>query len=110
MSGKTDFTVWNIEWPARSPVFYYFDCFLWGYLKERVYKHTHQTVTELKEAIGREVTSFGSEVTKAVKRRAQDCIQTGGHHLKKMYMITLANKKKYFFHNGLKLFIYSEAE
>ena len=59
--------------------------FLWGYWNEREYKDSPQTFTEVKEVIGKEITSFGSEVTKAVldsvKNRAQDCIQSGGDYM-----------------------------
>ena len=76
----------DVEWPARSPDLSPLDFFLWGHLKERVYRDNPQTLTELKEAIGKEIRCIGSEVTKAVfdsmKKRAQDCIQSGGHHLK----------------------------
>ena len=58
---------------------------LWSYLKERVRIENIRTGTELKEAIGKEITNIGSEATKAVfecvKKRTQDCIQSG-HNLK----------------------------
>ena len=45
-----------------------------------------QTVIEFKEAIGKKITSIGSEVTKTVidsmKKRAHDCIQPEGRHFK----------------------------
>ena len=45
-----------------------------------------QTFTVFKEAIGKEITSIGQEITKAVnnsvKKKAQDCIQSGGHQFK----------------------------
>ena len=54
---------------------------------ERVYQDNPQTVTELKEAIGKEITSIGSEVTKAVndsmKKMVPDWILSGGHHFEK---------------------------
>ena len=83
---KADFSFRNVEWPAWSPDIFYPDFFLRGYLKERGYKDNPKAFTELKEAIGKEITRIGSEVTKAVidsvKKRAKDCIQLGGHHLK----------------------------
>ena len=43
-----------------------------------LYQANLQTDTELKEAIGKEITSIGSEVTKAVvdsmEKKTQDCI------------------------------------
>ena len=75
----------DFEWPARSPDLLPHYFFLWGHLKERVYRDNPQNLTKLKEAIDKEVTCFTSEVMKAVfdsmKKRAQDCIQPGGHHL-----------------------------
>ena len=57
-----------------------------------MYKDNPQTVTELNEAIDKGITSIGSEVTKAVndsvKKRAQDCIQSGGHHMKNVVFET----------------------
>ena len=66
VSGKTNFSVWNVEWPAWSPDLAYHHFFLWGYLKESLYKDNPRTVTELKEATAKEITRIGSEVTKAV--------------------------------------------
>ena len=51
-----------------------------------------QTVTELKEAIGKEITIIGSEIRKHVidimKKKAQDCIQSGSHHF---YNVVIEN-------------------
>ena len=49
-------------------------------------KKTSQFFTESEEPIGKEITIIGSDVTKAaidcMKRRAQDCNQSGGHLFK----------------------------
>ena len=37
-----------------------------GLLEERIYQDNPQTITEFEEAIGQEITSIGSEVTKTV--------------------------------------------
>ena len=66
ISEKIDFSIYNVEWPALSLNFSHFDFNLWSYLQKRKYQGNPQTVTEFKEAIGNEVTSIGSEVTKAV--------------------------------------------
>ena len=67
---------------------FYTASFSIGSLKLKSIEGNPQTVTELKEAIGKEMTSIGSEVTKAiidsVKKKAQYCIQSGGHLLKKI--------------------------
>ena len=85
-SGKTDFSVWNVEWPAPSQDLSPLDFFIWGYLMKRGYQDNPPTVTELKESISKNIRCIGSEVTKVVidsmKKRAQDCIQSGCHHLK----------------------------
>ena len=56
-----------------------------GLPKVGVYRGNPKTATELKEAIRKEITSNGSEVTKTVldcmKKNNQDCNQSGGHHL-----------------------------
>ena len=76
--GKTDFSVWIGSFLSRV--------FICGYLTERVNKDDTQTVSELEEAIGNEITNIDSEVTKAVfdrlKKRAQDFFKLGGHFLK----------------------------
>ena len=76
----------EFEWPVRTPDLSPLDFFLWGHLKERVYRDSPKTLTELKEAVGNEITCIGSEVTKTVfdstKKIAQDCIESGCHHLK----------------------------
>ena len=49
-------------------------------------------------ALGNEITSIGSEVTKAVvdsvDKKAQGCIQSGSHQLKILYM--RINSAKFF--------------
>ena len=63
LSEKTDFSVWNVEWPALSPDLSYLDFYSFGHLKIGVYQDNFQTVIELKEAIEKEMTIIGSEVT-----------------------------------------------
>lgn len=76
----------DIEWPARSPDLSPLDFFLWGYLKERVYRGKPTTLTQLKEAIESEIRSIDPAMTAAVmqtmRKRAQSCIDAKGHHLK----------------------------
>ena len=78
VSGKTDFSVWIIEWLARSEDISTSICFLWGYFKERVNKDNPQTGTDLKEVNGKKKTMICSEVTKtvieSVQKKAWDCI------------------------------------
>ena len=86
----------DVEWPARSPNLSALDFYLWGYLKERVYRDNPKTITELKEAIATEIRSIGPGVTSAVmnsmKKRAQICIQSGGRHMKNIILKNLSEK------------------
>lgn len=84
--GKVISRFGDVEWPARSPDLSPLDFFLWGYLKDKVYRDNPKTVTELKEAIATEIRAIGPGVTSAVmnsmKKRAEICIQSGGRHMK----------------------------
>ena len=75
----------DIQWPARSPDLSPCDFFLWGYLKERVYKNRPKTIRELKATIESEVRKIPQEMTKKVmesfQKRLQQCVENGGHHL-----------------------------
>ena len=66
ISGKTNFSAWNIDLPTLSPHLSHLNFYFWVYLKERIYQNIPQTVTELKEAIGKDITVIGSEVRKRV--------------------------------------------
>lgn len=46
----------TIEWPPRSPDLRPLDFFLWGFLKERVYKTKPADVEELKQRITDEMS------------------------------------------------------
>ena len=41
----------NPKWSPHSPDLNTLDFYLWGYLKDRVYKHNPQTIPDLKAAI-----------------------------------------------------------
>ena len=56
----------DVPWPARSPDLAPCDFFLWGYLKERVYRDRPKTIQELKIAIDREIKLIPQEMTKNV--------------------------------------------
>ena len=76
----------DVPWPARSPDLAPCDFFLWGYLKERVYRDRPKTIQELKIAIDREIKLIPQEMTKNVmksfKNRLQQCVDSKGHHIK----------------------------
>ena len=59
-SGKTDFPVGNVEWPA-----FISQIFSLGLFIGKIIWSKSEIVPELKEASGKKITSFGSEVTKA---------------------------------------------
>ena len=66
---------------------------------EIVYQDNPQTVSELEEAIGMEITSIGCEVMKAIndsmKKMAPDYIKSGGHHIEKLLYLR-SNRVKFF--------------
>lgn len=76
----------NIPWPPRSPDLSVCDFFLWGYLKSKVYTTRPRTLDELKQRIRDEIHSIPAEMLqrsmKNLKNRLQECIRTGGRHLK----------------------------
>jgi hypothetical protein len=78
-----------IEWPARSPDLTPADFFLWGYLKDIVYKSKPRTLSDLKHSIISAFSSLDSalceKVCESVPERLQRCIDVDGHqfeHLK----------------------------
>ena len=52
-------------WPARSPDLNPCDYFLWGYLKDRVYKPLPKTLDDLKVNIEREIINIKQDVLKS---------------------------------------------
>ena len=85
----------DIGWPARSPDLAPCDFFLWGYLKEQVYKHKPQTIEELKARITHKIKEIPptmlNRVMETFKKRLNECIANDGRHLS--YTIF----KSYFF-------------
>jgi hypothetical protein len=73
-----------IEWPARSPDLTPADFFLWGHLKNQVYKHPIQNVAHLRQVI-LEFNSipmeFSRKACENVKIRLQACIDMNGAQL-----------------------------
>uniref|UniRef100_A0A0N5C9I2 DUF4817 domain-containing protein n=1 Tax=Strongyloides papillosus TaxID=174720 RepID=A0A0N5C9I2_STREA len=85
----------EISWPLRSPDLSAVDFFLWGYLKERVYKDKPKTLEELKNNIQNEINEINEtkqdtlkKVMKNVIERAQLCEQSKGSHLKDIIIQT----------------------
>jgi len=75
----------NLPWPPRSPDLTPLDYFLWGALKDRVYKNRSHNVEELKERIreGINYLNQSGSVGNAIRKLEQiytTCIaQDGGH-------------------------------
>jgi hypothetical protein len=56
----------NIVWPARSPELTVPDFFLWGFLKDRVFRRRIVTVPELKPAIVDRVAAINEDLRRRV--------------------------------------------
>jgi hypothetical protein len=71
-------------WPARSPDLTPCDFFLWGCLKDKVYKSNLRTEEQLKENIRREIANIPSEQLQRVNqnlfRRCEECVRVEGQH------------------------------
>ena len=75
----------DVERPARSPDLSPCDFFLWGYLKEKVFKHRPRSLEDLKERIQQEIDSIPPELTRRVmknfRERLQQCVANDGRHM-----------------------------
>lgn len=75
----------DIHWPPRSPDLSPCDYFLWGYLKERVYKEKPRTLEDLKRAIIAEINRIPRQMLNKVNSsfigRLEKCIEADGHHM-----------------------------
>lgn len=76
-----------LEWPARSPDLTPCDYFLWGYIKQKVYKTPPATIAELRRRI---IAVFGElrqhpemirNVIQEMNVRSTKCIQMNGDHV-----------------------------
>lgn len=72
-------------WPPHSPDLSPLDFFLWGHLKDLVYKPQPDSVAELKITIRREIRKISTEtcaaVVQNVRRRLDVLIDQRGRHL-----------------------------
>lgn len=78
-----------VEWPARSPDLSPLDYFLWGCLKDKIYKTNIENVEELRRRI---MTAFGSirrrDIQRAVnniRKRAALCIRENGFQFEHLF-------------------------
>ena len=76
----------DFNWPPRSPDLTAPDCFLWGYLKGKVYINKPRTIEQLKSNIRDEINNKTLEVVRKVMEnvleRARICEAENGHHLR----------------------------
>lgn len=74
-----------INWPARSPDLTPPDFFLWGYLRERVYRRNPLTVAQLQLAIREETMNIELEtccrVLENVTKRMEKVVEQDGGHV-----------------------------
>lgn len=78
----------GLEWPPYSPDVNPCDYFLWGHIKDRVYRTSPATLEDLKIAITQEVTAIGSEVLKRViqnfESRVYNLVVSKGKHFENL--------------------------
>jgi len=75
-------------WPPRSPDLTPPDCFLWGYLKGRVYQNKPRTIGALKANITEEIRAVIADVLartfQNMARRVQSRLDANGGHFQHM--------------------------
>ena len=69
-------------WPPRSPDLTHADFFLWGRLKDKVYKNTPRTIEQLKDAIRQEIQAVNfdtsGKIFQNLKKRIEVCLDVKG--------------------------------
>lgn len=79
-----------VSWPARSPDLTSLDFFLWGHVKEIVYKTQVNTVEELRGRIVaafediRETPEILTRVQASMLKRCNACVEVGGGHFENL--------------------------
>lgn len=72
------------RWPARSPDLTPLDYFLFGHLKNRVYRNRPQNIDDLKQAIEDEINNVTPAILINVfgnlKKRVRLCLENNGGH------------------------------
>lgn len=73
-----------VSWPARSPDLTPLDFFLWGYLKNEIYKKKYDSVEELKNSLCTILYGIHPNkllaATRSVRKRIHLCINQNGEH------------------------------
>lgn len=71
-------------WPARSPDLTPLDFFLFGHLKNKIYRNRLHNIQELQAAIEHEINNINVEtlhnIFENLKRRVQTCLDNNGQH------------------------------
>ena len=75
-----------LEWPARSPDLTLCDFFLWGYVKELVYKEHPQTIEQLQHRITEAMAFVPQKLCQEVcqanfLKRVHLCLREEGAHI-----------------------------
>ena len=75
----------DLQWPPHSPDLSPPDFFLWGHLKDKVYKDKPETLLELKESIREEIRVIPRSMCKRVMAnfvmRLKKCLEQNGAHV-----------------------------
>jgi len=83
----------DITWPAPSLELTVPNFFLWGFLKDRVFRRRIVTIQELKQATVDEVAAIDEDLRRRVygnlQTRLQQCIDVNGGHLPDVRKISL---------------------
>ena len=79
----------NQHWPARSPDLTPCDFFLWGYVKDELYKRypltgRHALKTAITDIITNMNQTFITNACQSVKRRCTQLLATQGHHFEQL--------------------------
>ena len=71
-----------VQWPPRSPDLTVCDFFVWGALRDKVYRHAPRTVEQLKRRIEEELDTFPATMFQSsyesFVERCNECIELGG--------------------------------
>ena len=77
-----------IEWAARSPDLTPLDFFLWGYVKQKVYRHNIKNLDDLRQIITETIKSISSDVLGNVffetAKRLQLVLDNNGRHIEQL--------------------------
>ena len=77
----------NFEWAPYSPDLNPLDFFLWGHLKDVVYRETPATIEDLKDCISNHIRQIDADkdlcarVIRNFQKRIHLCLERGGRHI-----------------------------